>query len=303
MELCRFTDPEVDQLRHCFPDGTIFRPFDSSMKSDCLSETWIAFPAAPFQIGLTYPFPTLTQSFFTLTGLCYIQAMPMVWRALYTLEHIVEHEGIDIGFSKLSCLYNLVSHGSHHYLFKSKPQQPHPILKTNKNDTNCRNQFFFVRRDSIPNGSHLPKKWNTQAISLSHIQGSPVTEERITAFWKLDPAIRTYQPKAKDSQEFSSSSYTMSSAAKSSKSASRSSVGDIQDIVSPWSFKKELAASQSIPEVKGMNTRGKGTKRKKPTESSEGLPLMEHQFHDYVSMVRIWYPETCTLFKDKDPEN
>ncbi|KAF5817596.1 hypothetical protein HanXRQr2_Chr02g0054871 [Helianthus annuus] len=139
MELCRFTDPEVDQLRHCFPDVTIFRPFDSSMKSDCLSQTWIAFPAAPFQIGFTYPFPTLTQGFFTLTGLCYIQAMPMVWRALYTLELIVEHEGIDIGLSELSRLYNLVSHGSHCYLFKSKPQQPHPILKTNKNDTNWRN--------------------------------------------------------------------------------------------------------------------------------------------------------------------
>ncbi|MFS8002918.1 hypothetical protein Hanom_Chr13g01207691 [Helianthus anomalus] len=39
MELCCFIDPEVDQLRHCFLDDTIFRPFDSSMKSDCLSET------------------------------------------------------------------------------------------------------------------------------------------------------------------------------------------------------------------------------------------------------------------------
>ncbi|MFS7987087.1 hypothetical protein Hanom_Chr11g01018261 [Helianthus anomalus] len=26
LELCRFTDLEVDQLRSCFPDGTIFRP-------------------------------------------------------------------------------------------------------------------------------------------------------------------------------------------------------------------------------------------------------------------------------------
>ncbi|KAJ0744344.1 hypothetical protein HanPI659440_Chr10g0386531 [Helianthus annuus] len=32
-----------------------------------------------------------------------------------------------------------------------------------------------------------------------------------------------------------------------------------------------------------MNTRGKRTKRKKPTESYEGLPLMERQLHDYVS--------------------
>ncbi|KAJ0753830.1 hypothetical protein HanPI659440_Chr09g0340181 [Helianthus annuus] len=126
MELCRFTDPEVDQLRHCFLDDTIFRPFDSSTKSDGILETWITFPAAPFQIGFTYPFPTLTQSFFTLTDLCYVQVMPMVWRILYTLEHIIEHEGIDIDLSELSRLYNLVSHGSHRFLFKHKPQNPIP---------------------------------------------------------------------------------------------------------------------------------------------------------------------------------
>ncbi|KAJ0846880.1 hypothetical protein HanRHA438_Chr15g0729871 [Helianthus annuus] len=159
MELCRFTDPEVDQLCHCFPDGTVFQPFDSSMKSDCLSEVWITFPAAPFQIGFIYPFPAFTQSFLTLTGLCYTQAMPMVWRVLYTLEHIIEHEGINIGMPELSRLYNLVSHGSHRFLFKHKPQKLHPLLKVTKNDSNWRNQFFFVRRDSIPSGNHLPKKW------------------------------------------------------------------------------------------------------------------------------------------------
>ncbi|MFS7977978.1 hypothetical protein Hanom_Chr10g00910271 [Helianthus anomalus] len=88
--------------------------------------------------------------------------MPMLWRVLYTLEHIIENERIDIGLSELSCLYNLVSHGSHHFLFKHKPQKPHPLLKVTKNDTHWRSQFFFVRRDSIPNGSLLPKKWNTQ---------------------------------------------------------------------------------------------------------------------------------------------
>ncbi|MFS7929695.1 hypothetical protein Hanom_Chr04g00335571 [Helianthus anomalus] len=139
MELCHFTDPEVDQLLHCFSNGTIFRPFDSSMKSDCLSEVWIAFP-----------------SFFTLTGLFYIQGMPMVWRVLYTLEHFIENEGIDIGLSELSRLYNLGSNGSHRFLFKHKPQKPHPLLKVTKNDSNWRSQFFFVRRDSIPNGNHLP---------------------------------------------------------------------------------------------------------------------------------------------------
>ncbi|KAJ0525075.1 hypothetical protein HanHA300_Chr09g0307841 [Helianthus annuus] len=75
----------------------------------------------------------------------------------------------------------------------------------------------------------------------------------------------------------------MSSAGKSSKSASRFSVADLQYIASPKSLKKDLAASQSNPDPKGMSTRGKGTKRKKPAETSEGLPLMECQLHDYVS--------------------
>ncbi|KAJ0669011.1 hypothetical protein HanPI659440_Chr17g0696191 [Helianthus annuus] len=162
LELCRFTDPEINRLRHCFLEGTIFRPFNSSMKSDCVLDAWITFPASPFQIGFTYPFPFLTQSFFTLTSFCCIQAMPMVCRVLYTLENIIEQEGIDIGLFELSQLYNLVSHGSHRFLFKHKPGQAHPILKTTKNDTKWRNQFFFVRKDSIPNGTHLPKKWITQ---------------------------------------------------------------------------------------------------------------------------------------------
>ncbi|MFS7953582.1 hypothetical protein Hanom_Chr07g00620451 [Helianthus anomalus] len=262
MELCRFTDPEIDRLRHGFPEGTVFKPFASSMKSDCISDVWITFPAFPFHIGFTYPFPFFTQSFITLTGLCYVQAMPMVWR---------------------------VFHGSHRFLFKSKPGQAHPIPKTTKNVSNWRNQFLFVGRDSIPNESHLPKKWITQAISFSHIQESPVTRERIAAFWKLDPAIRTFQAKPKDSQEISSGSYTMSSkypylcVLPNLPSLLQGSVWVTSENVSPRSIKKELAASQSIPEIKGISTRGKGTKRKKPSEPTKGLPLMERQLHEYIS--------------------
>ncbi|KAJ0533812.1 hypothetical protein HanIR_Chr09g0412701 [Helianthus annuus] len=122
-----------------FPEGTIFRPFDSTMKSDCISNTWVCFPAASFQIGFSYPFPAFTQGLFTFTGLCYSQGMPMLWRVMYTLERIIAKEGINLGLAELKHLYNIVSHGSHCFLFKSKPQQSHPILKTTKNDTNWRN--------------------------------------------------------------------------------------------------------------------------------------------------------------------
>ncbi|KAJ0547555.1 hypothetical protein HanIR_Chr08g0373491 [Helianthus annuus] len=109
LELCRFTNPEIDQIRHCFPAETVFRSFDSSMKSDCVSEAWITFPATPFLIGFTYPFPSLTQALFTITDMCYIQAMPMTWRVLYTFENIIEQEGVEIGVSELSQLYNLLA--------------------------------------------------------------------------------------------------------------------------------------------------------------------------------------------------
>ncbi|KAJ0800660.1 hypothetical protein HanPI659440_Chr03g0105981 [Helianthus annuus] len=140
-ELCRFTDPEVDQFYTLFPLGTVFHPFDSSLKSDSASSTWVCFPAAPFQIGYSYPFPEFTQRFFILTSLCYKQAMPMLWIMLYTLEQIISDEGLGFNLSELSHLYNLVSHGSHIFLFKAKTQQLLPLLKTTKNDTCWRNSF------------------------------------------------------------------------------------------------------------------------------------------------------------------
>ncbi|MFS7939231.1 hypothetical protein Hanom_Chr05g00449241 [Helianthus anomalus] len=80
---------------------------------------------------------------------------------LHTLENIIEQEGIEIGMSELTELYNLMSYGSHRFLFKHKPGDPHPILKTTKNDTHWKNCFFFVRRDFIPDGKDLPKEWTT----------------------------------------------------------------------------------------------------------------------------------------------
>ncbi|KAF5798358.1 hypothetical protein HanRHA438_Chr07g0302441 [Helianthus annuus] len=78
--------------------------------------------------------------------------------------------------------------------------------------------------------------------------------------------------------------YVFVCVAKSSKSSSKFGVSDIQDIVSPRSIKKELAACQSIPEGKGMSTRAKaGNKRKKPPEPTGDLPLIEQQLHEFVS--------------------
>ncbi|MFS8022866.1 hypothetical protein Hanom_Chr16g01444561 [Helianthus anomalus] len=48
IKLCKFSDPEIESLYTCFPSGTIFRPFDSSMKSDSVSPIWVFFLLYPF---------------------------------------------------------------------------------------------------------------------------------------------------------------------------------------------------------------------------------------------------------------
>ncbi|MFS7956430.1 hypothetical protein Hanom_Chr07g00654541 [Helianthus anomalus] len=115
-ERCCFTDAHIDRIRHCFPADAVFKSFTPTALSDFISDTWVAFPATPFTIGYSYPFPRFTQSFFSFTGISYIQAMPMIWRVLYTLERIVEQKGIDLGMAELAEMYDLTTFGSHRYL-------------------------------------------------------------------------------------------------------------------------------------------------------------------------------------------
>ena len=87
--------------------------------------------------------------------------MPMIWRVLYTFERIIEQEGIDLGMAELAELYDLTTFGSYRYLLKRKAGEDHPVFKVTKNDTNWKRRFFFVRRDTIPNGKDLPNEWAT----------------------------------------------------------------------------------------------------------------------------------------------
>ncbi|KAF5772329.1 hypothetical protein HanXRQr2_Chr02g0046821 [Helianthus annuus] len=282
MERCCFTDIQIDKIRHCFPANVVFKPFDPTALSDFVSDTWVAFPATPFLIGYSYPFPTFTQSFFSLAGISYIQAMPMIWRVLYTFERIIEQEGIDLGMSELAELYDLTTFGSHRYLLKRKAGEDHPIFKVTKNDTNWKRRFFFVKRDSIPDGKDLPKEWATHAISVAHLKLTPAAKERVLAFKKLNPEVRSFQIIIQDSQEISSASATMSSAGKSArsvKSASKFGISDLANVTS--SKKKAPAASPSVSAPKA-SIRGKGKKRK-ASDELQGFPLLRQQFLDYVN--------------------
>ncbi|KAI3683101.1 hypothetical protein L1987_83601 [Smallanthus sonchifolius] len=109
LELCSFTDSEIKnfEVKQCFPQKTIFWPFDYRTKADLISKTWICFHYYPFTLGLSYPFPPLTTEFFKLTGRCYSQIMPMVWRILISLERLNRSHSLTIGIPELSDTYNL----------------------------------------------------------------------------------------------------------------------------------------------------------------------------------------------------
>ena len=49
------------------------------------------------------------------------------------------------------------------------------------------------------------------AISIAHLKLSPAAKERVLAFKKLNPEVRSFQVTVQDSQEVSSASATMSS--------------------------------------------------------------------------------------------
>ncbi|KAM0048723.1 hypothetical protein Hdeb2414_s0008g00277731 [Helianthus debilis subsp. tardiflorus] len=119
------------------------------------------------------------------------------------------------------------------------------------------------------------------AISVSHLFKSPATRERLLAFRRLDPAIRSFKANTQDSQEVSPSFVTMPSAGESSKSASKFSVTDLDTV---RSSKKKPTASPTVSIPKAP-TKGRGGKKRKTFEAEnlQGLSLLRHQFLEYFN--------------------
>jgi hypothetical protein len=97
-EISTFSDAKVSRLlaSGAFPTTAAIRSHDTHVWSDFISVTWVCFLAYPFTIGFKYPFPPFVSSFFEATGQSYAQAMPVVWRSLHVLSHLVEDLGLDI---------------------------------------------------------------------------------------------------------------------------------------------------------------------------------------------------------------
>ncbi|KAJ0814548.1 hypothetical protein HanPSC8_Chr17g0787001 [Helianthus annuus] len=208
--------------------------------------------------------------------------MPMIWRVLYTFERIIEQKGIDLGMAELAALYDLTTFGSCRYLLKRKAGEDHPVFKVTKNDTNWKRRFFFVRRDSIPDGKDLPKEWATHAISIAYLKLTPAARERVLAFKKLNPEVRSFQVTVQDSQEVSSASATMSSVGKSVKSAKSASKFGIDDLTNVKSPRRKTSAASPSASAPKASIRGKGKKRK-TSEDLQGFPLIRQQFLDFVN--------------------
>ncbi|KAJ0509711.1 hypothetical protein HanIR_Chr11g0532271 [Helianthus annuus] len=121
------------------------------------------------------------------------------------------------------------------------------------------------------------------AISIARLKLTPAAKERVLAFKKLDPEVRSFQITIQDSQEISSASATMSSAGKSARSVKSASIFGISDLANVTSSKKKKtpAASPSASAPKA-SIRGKGKKRK-TSEDLQGFPLLRQQFLDYVN--------------------
>ncbi|KAF5761228.1 hypothetical protein HanXRQr2_Chr16g0762631 [Helianthus annuus] len=161
-EVCSFNNADIAALRtsSAFSDRAVIRPFDQSIRSDVSSEEWICFSSYSFSLGLRYPFPEFIMQFFRITGLCFAQTMPMVWRVLIMLNQIKTLHVPDLCIEDLPIAYRLRSHGNSHFLLFSTSSNP-LILKASKNEDGWQRKFFFVRWDSIPEGNSLPVKWLT----------------------------------------------------------------------------------------------------------------------------------------------
>ncbi|KAJ0935388.1 hypothetical protein HanRHA438_Chr03g0118771 [Helianthus annuus] len=161
-EICTFDNVDIAALRSsgAFPDGDIIRPYDRRVRSDVSSSEWLCFLAFPFSIGLMFSLDFI-MDFFRVTGLSFSQTMPMVWRIFLVLDRIKTNHIPDLSVEDLPLVYRLRSHGSSWFFLFSTSNSP-LILRATRNEDEWKCKFFFIKKDSIPNGGDFPVDWLTK---------------------------------------------------------------------------------------------------------------------------------------------
>lgn len=135
-----------------------FKSFDALAQLDFVSPTWTSFHEYPFSLGMTFPFSSIVSKFFEITQLSYIQVIPVIQRIFFSIDRLDHSIDLDIGRPELTHDYNLLTFVNSLFLIKVKTKKLHLILKSKQNAGTYK-KYFFVRRDSIPNGDILPKTW------------------------------------------------------------------------------------------------------------------------------------------------
>jgi hypothetical protein len=204
-ETCSYTHDDINKLLRsdAFPGETVIKGPDPLMKADLVSPNWIAFPEYPFTLGLKYPFPDIVSDFFKVTGISFIQAMPIIWRVLYWINQMNQNKKLNIGIGELASVYDLSTYGSSRFLFKVKPGKNHLVLKSKRNDGPWKERFFFVKRASIPDGNLWPQEWVLQGRAIVIFRFSFYSDTYIpfSFFFDSAPRFEELAPESADTEE------------------------------------------------------------------------------------------------------
>ena len=85
-----------------------------------------------------------------------------------------QSKNIDIGLAELANVYNLRTFRSSHFLLKVKTNISQLILKSKQEDGACKEIFFFVKHNSIPNDNLLPINWVGKGRILFNYGKGPI---------------------------------------------------------------------------------------------------------------------------------
>ncbi|MFS7998467.1 hypothetical protein Hanom_Chr12g01154161 [Helianthus anomalus] len=269
-EVCSFDNADIAALRAsgAFPAGAIICLFDREVRSDFYSDDWVCFFAYPFLIGLQYPFSAFITHFFELTT-----------------RHVP-----DLCIEDLPIAYRLRSHGSSRFLLFSTSKDP-LFLKATKNEDNWKRKFFFVKRDSIEKGVHLPGRWLTSANFKELAPPSAKSEGRIKEIYQLPESERTFSLLFTNSSQKSSSD--MSAPAKTpevfdhDELDSYSGPMQVKQEVNPKSVvtsKPTSSKTAIVPKpFTASKPRGSSSRKRKEPDSpaaSDVFPFENHGFSD-----------------------
>ncbi|KAK1411335.1 hypothetical protein QVD17_37883 [Tagetes erecta] len=152
-----------------------------------------------------------------------------------------------------------------------------------------KNQFFFVKRSSIPDGDTLPLIWVLKANNFARPADLPNTETRAEAFLNLDPSVRTFKTRIQNPavEASLSSSSTMSSAPKSSIKSARFVLDDVDNLLTSQVIKKEVPASPVIPKPVTTRSKSVGNKRKKKSEPEDEYANTGRHLKEIIAEGRI----------------